>query len=122
MAVVRRNDSGWRQQVLEARGERCRSCGTTRDVQVDHVVPRSQGGPSVVENGTPLCGPFGNGCHPAVTEKRLLIQPEWLDDDQIAWLEENGHVWWDEEGEVYGRLRRSFARKRKTSAYSEWWT
>ena len=70
---------------------------------MDHVIPRSQGGPSVVENGLPLCGPFGNGCHDLKTAHRLLIEQSMLDVDQIQWLADSGHVWWLPDGSVAGR-------------------
>lgn len=115
MTRRRRNDSGWRAQCLEARGAWCRVCGGTGDLQVHHVVPRSQGGPSVVENGQVVCGPWSTtsphagGCHAAFTEHRLLNRREWLDPDQVEWLAEFGWVRWDDDGEVSGRGCRSFA-------------
>lgn len=113
----RRNDSEWREQVILFRGRRCRSCGETRDLQADHVVERSQGGKSVVENGMLLCGPFSQvsphrgGCHAAVTEGRMLRRYEWLDPDQVEWLAEGGWVWWDDDGLPAGRLCRGFEKR-----------
>jgi 5-methylcytosine-specific restriction endonuclease McrA len=77
-------------------------------VQADHLIPRAHGGPSVVENGLMLCP----SCHERKTNHELLIQPEWLTDDQIHWLAENGYAWWDSTGEVYGTRRRIFAPRR----------
>jgi hypothetical protein len=45
------------------------------------------------------------------TEHRLLVRPEWLDEDQIIWLAENGYARWDDDGEVHGERRRIFARR-----------
>jgi 5-methylcytosine-specific restriction endonuclease McrA len=104
----RRNDGPWRKEVMALRGERCRSCGATRSVQADHVVPRSQQGPSIVENGLPLC----RKCHDDKTASRLKIQPSWLDDDQIVWLAEVGWVAWDADGQPYGRGWRHFEERR----------
>jgi hypothetical protein len=77
-------------------------------LQADHIKPRSQGGPSVVENGMMLCEDH----HTAKTESRLKIRYEWLDEDQVAWLQQVGWVWWDDAGEVYGRGRKHFEPKR----------
>lgn len=106
---TRRNDSGWRAECLAVRGSSCRACGSTGPVQMDHLIPRSQRGPSVVENGLPLCDPwasgssFPEGCHQAKTDHKLLIRPEWLDADQIAWLAEKGYArWCPDTGEVSG--------------------
>lgn len=104
-----RNDSRWRSDVMEKRGHRCRACGGDRDVQSDHLIPRSQGGPSIVENGTPLCGPFGRGCHDRKTAHLLLVKREWLDSDQVAWLELAGHAIWLPDGTVAGRHNVLFA-------------
>lgn len=100
----RRNDGPWRAEVILLRGGFCRVCWTTRDLQADHVMPRGQGGPSVVENGTVLCREH----HEAKTERRLLYRRAWLDDDQKAWLRDVEWVWWDDDGEVHGRGRRGF--------------
>ncbi|MGH9290289.1 MAG: HNH endonuclease [Acidimicrobiales bacterium] len=94
---VSRGDGGWRGAVLDARGARCRGCGDVADVQADHLIPRSQGGESVVANGLPLCGPWtrlgpAGGCHAAKTAHRLLIPRWWLDGDQVAWLADAGPV------------------------------
>jgi len=107
--VGRRNDAPWRNECIALYGDWCRRCKRT-GVQMDHMIPRSQGGPSVVENGLPLCP----ACHQRKTEHahELLIQPEWLTDDQIRWLADNGYAWWDDEGEVYGTSRRIFAKRR----------
>jgi predicted restriction endonuclease len=102
-----RNDSPWRNEVMQRYGPACVACGTVRHVQADHLIPRGQGGPSVVENGLPLCGEFGRpgwkGCHPAKTDHELLIRKEWLAPEQVAWLEEHGHARWEKDGTVAGR-------------------
>lgn len=116
----RRNDSGWRREVLARRGSWCRSCGVggAHVLQIDHLVPRSQGGQSVVENGLVLCGPFAGdlkfagGCHQAKTDSRMTIEYDWLDEDQIAWLAEVGWVVWDQTGSPTGRGWRHFTERR----------
>ncbi len=114
-ARKRRSDSGWRAACLAKRGAFCRSCNDVRDVQADHIMPKSQGGLSVVENGLILCGPYSGmvrgGCHLAKTESRLQIRRSWPDQDQIVWLEEVGWVRWDPKtGVMSGRGFRHFAR------------
>jgi hypothetical protein len=89
---------------MALRGERCRACLTTDLVQCAHVMPRSQGGPSVVENGTPLC----MGCHADVDQYRARWSPAWLDPDQLVWLASVGWVDWDGAGEPFGRGCRRF--------------
>lgn len=79
---------------------------------MDHVMPRSQQGPSVVENGLPLC----EECHRRKTEKRMLVERSWLDDDQVAWLAEVGWVAWDDNGQPYGMGWRGFAPTTKAGA------
>lgn len=103
----RRNDSAWRAACIEIRGDLCRVPGCLRPwpVQMDHLIPRAQGGPSVVANGTPWC----EFHHRAKTEHQLRIHRDWLDPDQITWLEEEGHARWLEDGSVAGAHCRLFA-------------
>lgn len=106
----RRNDSSWRRDCLEVRGLWCRSCGTSYGLEIDHLIPRSQGGLSIVENGLLLC----RDCHRKKTEHRMLVDPMWLDEDQLEWLASEGHVMFDEDtGEPYGRHCRLFDVRRK---------
>lgn len=118
MKKRRRNDGPWRNEVLEKRGAYCRSCGESQDLQIDHVMPRSQGGQSDVENGLVLCGPWSkaspwpNGCHQAKTEKRMTIEYDWLDPDQVEYLALKGWVSWNEQGEPGGHGCRGFAARR----------
>ena len=106
--MKRKNDAPWRNAVFALRGPWCRSCGTNRDLQCDHIKPKSQGGPSVVPNGLPMC----RDCHEKKTNSQLKFRHEWLDDDTIAWLAEVGWVAWDDAGQPYGRGWRHFeARK-----------
>ncbi len=106
----KRNDGPWRLEALARRGGRCRSCGGTMHVQADHMIPRSQGGPSIVENALILCGEFGDGrCHVKKTNHELLIRRDWLDADQVEWLRASGNAWWEEDGTVSGRHNRLFA-------------
>ena len=73
-------------------------------MQAAHIWSKGQGGPSVVENGVPLCQPM----HTAVDGNRDKFRYEWFDPDQIAWLREVGWVDWDDEGQPFGRGMRRF--------------
>jgi len=42
--------------VWQRDGGRCRKCGSRRDLHFDHVIPRSWGGASTVDNVQLLCG------------------------------------------------------------------
>jgi hypothetical protein len=106
-----RNDAPWRAEVMALRGEQCRACGSTQQVEADHVIERSQCGPSIVENGLPLCGEFGPcQAHLRKTRNQLQIRRDWLDPDQIEWLDRQGHARWDpDDGTVSGRFWKTFA-------------
>lgn len=114
----RRNDAPWAKEVKEVRGAFCRNCGDMQHPQVDHIQERSQMGKSELENGLVLCGPFHGGgspfpagCHDAKTRGVLLIEYDWLDEDQIEYLKNNGWVEWDSNGEPTGHGFRAFAPK-----------
>src|ERR1022692_3604553 len=47
------------QQVRERDGWRCQKCGSSHDLQVHHILPRSKLGDDVAENLITLC----NTCH-----------------------------------------------------------
>ena len=102
----RRNDGPWRQQCLDLYGPRCKACGST-EVEIDHIIPRSQGGASDVENGLVLCGQWSptvpGGHHGLKTAGRLLIDPAWLTAEQRAYLALQGWVDWDRYGRPFGR-------------------
>ena len=108
------NDSAWRAQCVLARGEQCRSCGDTSNVEMDHVIPKSQdaGARADVENGLPLCGAFSRntpgGCHPAKTAGTLKFEARWFDPDQLEYLARKGWVDWDEHGQPFGRGMKHF--------------
>lgn len=52
-----------RQAALNRDRHRCVTCGATRDLQVDHIVPVSQGGTEDLTNLRTLCG----RCHRSKT-------------------------------------------------------
>lgn len=43
--------------VYERDGYRCRRCGAEEPLSVDHIIPRSKGGPTTLENLQTLCCP-----------------------------------------------------------------
>jgi 5-methylcytosine-specific restriction endonuclease McrA len=43
--------------VYERDGHRCQHCGTGKSLSLDHVIPRSKGGPTTLENLQTLCCP-----------------------------------------------------------------
>jgi len=44
-----------REKILDRDGRACLSCGATEDLAIDHVIPRSQGGPNDPSNFQVLC-------------------------------------------------------------------
>jgi hypothetical protein len=42
-------------QVLERAGHKCECCGATENLEIDHIIPVSKGGKSVLENLQVLC-------------------------------------------------------------------
>jgi len=44
-----------RKQVYELCGSRCLSCGTSENIEIDHVMPVSLGGSNDLDNLQPLC-------------------------------------------------------------------
>jgi hypothetical protein len=103
----RRNDGPWRREVMEVRGPQCRvtGCGRMLDLHAHHIIHRSMCGPSIVQNGMPLCEEH----HAMVHAYELRISPEWLDADQIEWLSDEGHAEWLFDGVVVGRHLKLFA-------------
>lgn len=123
----RSKDATWRKQVLALRGSYCRAtahltlihpaelnpaqrkmlaeCGATAGIEIDHMIPRRPSTRWAVPNGLPLCRVH----HAMKTAHDLLIDPAWLDDDQILWLSDQGHAEWLLDGVVVGAHRRLFA-------------
>jgi hypothetical protein len=103
----RRNDSTWRRDCLREWGNTCKipDCPHLGDpVQVDHLIPRAHGGPSVVENGWPLCRTH----HQQKTDHLLLIDPRWLTLRHRVWLRDNHYATWRHDGLVTGSRCRIF--------------
>jgi hypothetical protein len=47
-------ESEW-QATLEAHNNACASCGSTKDISIDHIIPVSKGGANTSDNIQPLC-------------------------------------------------------------------
>lgn len=111
-----RNDGPWRKACIEVYGHTCivPTCGS-RDIEMDHIKPRSQGGESVVENGIPLCGPWSEivdgGHHLMKTSGRIKFEWAWLTEAQRAYLAAIGWVDWDEDGKPFGEGWRHFTER-----------
>jgi 5-methylcytosine-specific restriction endonuclease McrA len=45
----------WSELVKRRDGYRCVICGSTTQVEADHIIPRSRGGQHTLENGRTLC-------------------------------------------------------------------
>ena len=46
-----------RREILRRDGHSCQYCGSRKDLTLDHVIPRSQGGPHTWENVVTACAP-----------------------------------------------------------------
>lgn len=65
------------QELCRYYGNKCLRCGSrTRKLTKDHVIPRAQGGPNVLSNLQPLCGP----CNRAKGNRVI----DYRDDARIA--------------------------------------
>ena len=50
-----------RRQVFCLDGNRCLGCGSSRDLEIDHIVPQAAGGPNCWNNLQTLCRPCNQG-------------------------------------------------------------
>lgn len=50
----------FRHIVYERDGYRCVQCGSRRELTLDHVIPKAQGGAHTVDNLQTMCGPCNN--------------------------------------------------------------
>lgn len=70
-AAVRRAIPDDLKQYIWTRDEgRCRSCGSTNELQFDHIIPVSKGGSSNAENLQVLCGPCNRSKSSGLTTRR----------------------------------------------------
>lgn len=58
--------AGMRQIVMERDGHRCRQCGTTERLSIDHIHPVSRGGLTVLHNLQVLCRRHNSAKHARV--------------------------------------------------------
>lgn len=63
-----------RRLVLERDGERCRTCGRTTNLQLDHVMPWSAGGPDTATNLRVLCA----DCNTTRSNWKMSVTPRLL--------------------------------------------
>lgn len=101
----------WAEAVKTLYGPWCLICGSA-DIELDHVMPKSQGGPYHPGNGVPLCGPFSpsitGGHHKAKTEGRLKYPTNQLHTVTLEFLADARWVAFGEDGQPYGRGWRHF--------------
>lgn len=51
----RRKRLGWGKILIQVLGQRCKQCGSTADLELDHIIPLSQGGRDNADNIQVLC-------------------------------------------------------------------
>lgn len=82
----------WKTEV-KLRDGRCVNCCSPFYLEVHHIVPRSQGGEDLVENGITFCG----FCHvPLFHDKsyKYKVKKSWLDESQINYIiKKKGAEW-----------------------------
>jgi hypothetical protein len=100
----RPSEAGFHREVMDAYGRRCAVCLDGGWVQSAHIVGKGQGGPTVVENGLPLC----QADHTAYDQYKLRLRFEHLTPTHRRWLAEVGYVDWDAGGQPFGRGHRRF--------------
>jgi 5-methylcytosine-specific restriction endonuclease McrA len=73
----------WRRQyrLLKEKGYKCARCGATTDLDIDHIMPRSAGGSSRLENLQFLC----RSCHVKKTDE----DEEAMRKDYIAFVKQD---------------------------------
>jgi 5-methylcytosine-specific restriction endonuclease McrA len=70
-----------RQMVYARDGHRCRWCGSPFRLQVDHMIPRSRGGPDDLSNYQTLCAE-----HNRMKGATLMVRPEvppWVSGERV---------------------------------------
>lgn len=85
---------------LSAKGEKwCRNCGSTTDLQLHHIIPKSKfkAGRSEIRNGMTLCQACHAGWHQAkkVLYRDLFSEDEWAYLTSVELTGENIDAWLD---------------------------
>ena len=71
-----------RRAVLDASGWRCRSCGRSARLEIDHIKPMAEGGETwAIANLQALCRP----CHFRKTATENLRRPRAIPPEVLAW-------------------------------------
>jgi hypothetical protein len=68
-----------RNEVLKFYERRCFACGSTEDLRIDHVKPRSKGGNAAFENLQPLCEKCGNAKGNRLPRNIVIVRDPWSD-------------------------------------------
>jgi 5-methylcytosine-specific restriction endonuclease McrA len=80
-----------RREVLRRDGHQCQYCGSQKQLTLDHVIPRSQGGPHSWENVVTACAPCNSqkGARtPAQAKMPLQRQPKAPMNPVVAFAEQ----------------------------------
>lgn len=64
-------------RVLNIFGNRCLKCGSTQNIQIDHVIPLSLGGEHSFSNIQPLCAICNNKKQNRVADYRTVFFSDW---------------------------------------------
>ena len=57
---ARRHKKNLKKFLIDRDGGKCRKCGSTQDLTIDHIVPKKYGGGSTRDNLQILCGSCNN--------------------------------------------------------------
>ena len=97
----------FREKVLKRDGYTCQICGSKKNLEAHHIVPRSKGGTNLVENGITLC----KECHRAVHEGKIRIITANILSLKAVSAVQQGKLW------LYRRLKEQFKKVEITFGY-----
>ena len=66
----------WRRKIKDQWDNKCAYCGCEKDLTIDHIVPRSKGGPDFTKNC--LCA-----CHSCNQDKAHTPMEEWYSSQEF---------------------------------------
>ena len=87
---------GRKSLLIDRYGQRCQGCGqlkSEKDLEVDHIKPKSAGGPDAIQNRTLLCGPCNrlksheltlDELHQRRLKDGLMDSDWWKEQDRIS--------------------------------------